>query len=239
MDGPRPREPAPKPMESSFGPHTSSPAELKQVLEAERSGDPFLVVRGEDAEQQIVPLEDALARLTIGRRRVNDLALEWDPLVSRVHCVLERVGGAWTVDDEGLSRNGTFVNGRRLTSRLRLKDGDAVRCGRTVIAFRSPDRGSTAMTATDEETPLREPLSSGQQRVLEALCRPCRPSQGFVAPATNREIAEELYLSVDAVKTHLRAIFRKFELDQLPQNQKRMRLAEAAFRWGLVSEREA
>ncbi len=26
----------------------------------------------------------------------------------------------------------------------------------------------------------------------------------------------ELYLSVDAVKTHLRAIFRKFELDQLP-----------------------
>jgi hypothetical protein len=37
----------------------------------------------------------------------------------------------------------------------------------------------------------------------------------------NQQIAEELFLSLDAVKSHLRSLFHKFGIDQLPQNQKR------------------
>lgn len=236
-DGTQKREGSPA-AEVPFAPHASTPAELKEVLEVEQTGAPFLLYRDEDGRQRLVLLNDRGDRVVVGRRCSNDIALEWDALVSRVHCVFERVGGSWTVDDEGLSRNGTFLDGRRLTARARLRDHSAVRCGRTVIVFRSPERGSTAMTAADDEAPAIGPLSPAQHRVLEALCRPCRPSLGFIAPATNRDIAGELFLSVDAVKTQLRALFRKFELDALPQNQKRMRLAESAFRWGIVTERQ-
>ena len=44
-------------------------------------------------------------------------------------------------------------------------------------------------------------------------------------PATNRQIADELFLSVDAVKAHLRVLFDRFGVGELVQNEKRARLA--------------
>jgi DNA-binding NarL/FixJ family response regulator len=52
-------------------------------------------------------------------------------------------------------------------------------------------------------------------------------------PATNRAIAEELVLSVEAVKTHIRSLFAKFAVEDLPQNRQRVRLAELAHRAGV------
>jgi hypothetical protein len=40
---------------------------------------------------------------------------------------------------------------------------------------------------------------------------------------------------VPAVKTHLRALFSRFGIEDLGQNEKRLRLAELAFQAGLVS----
>ena len=71
-------------------------------------------------------------------------------------------------------------------------------------------------------------LTEGQRKVLVALCRPLKDS-AYASPATNKAIADEVHLSVDAVKAHLRLIFERFGLDELPQNQKRARLA--APRW--------
>jgi DNA-binding NarL/FixJ family response regulator len=51
-------------------------------------------------------------------------------------------------------------------------------------------------------------------------------------------IAEELVLSVDAVKTHLRALFARFAVEDLPQNAKRARLVELAFQAGIVSRQD-
>jgi len=43
-------------------------------------------------------------------------------------------------------------------------------------------------------------------------------------PATNRRIAAELCLGIDAVKFHLRSLFAAFGIEDLPHNQKRIRL---------------
>src|ERR687886_727417 len=140
---------------------TASPSELKEQLEAQRRGIPFLVYRDGEGAQRIVRLAVASRRLTVGRRETNDVALSWDPHVSRVHAELERVGQEWTVIDEGLSRNGSYVNGGRVIGRRRL--------------------------------------------------------------------------SVAAVKAHLRALFAKFKVGDLPHNQKRLKLVAEAFRTGALS----
>jgi ATP/maltotriose-dependent transcriptional regulator MalT len=73
---------------------------------------------------------------------------------------------------------------------------------------------------------------------LVALCSPYKNDSAFARPASNRDIASELVVSVDAVKTHLRALFAKFALDGLGQNEKRMRLVERALQLGAVRETE-
>jgi hypothetical protein len=74
--------------------------------------------------------------------------------------------------------------------------------------------------------------------VLVALCRPYRGDDPFAVPATNQAIAEEVFLSIDAVKSHLRALFHKFGIEDLRQNQKRARLVALARQGGLVTERD-
>ena len=51
------------------------------------------------------------SKITIGRRPSNEVVLDWDSEISRVHAALERLGDAWTVVDDGLSRNGSYLNG--------------------------------------------------------------------------------------------------------------------------------
>ena len=217
--------------------HASSPAELKAQLEVERRGTSFLLYRDADGAQRILEL-DAGGTVTIGRRADNAVPLAWDAEVSRVHAQLERVGRDWVLIDDGLSRNGTFVNGERTAGRRRLRDGDRICCGETVLRFRAPleqESRSTAAVAVGSGQQLL--LTETQRKLLVALCRPLQDSP-YATPATNRDIAEELYLSVDAVKAHLRVLFERLGIDGLPQNQKRARLAAVALVDGLVRQHD-
>src|SRR5688572_22143150 len=95
--------------------HRATPAELKERIEAERRERPFLLYRDSEGTQRIHDLGDAPARLTIGRSTQNAVALPWDREVSRVHASLERIGDEWTFLDDGRSRNGSYVDGERVT----------------------------------------------------------------------------------------------------------------------------
>ena len=44
-----------------------------------------------------------------------------------------------------------------------------------------------------------------------------------------------MYLSLDAVKAHLRGLFERFGYADLPQNEKRARLAARALNDGILS----
>ncbi len=59
------------------------------------------------------------------------------------------------------------------------------------------------------EGPALPRLTETQQRVLVALCRPLREGASFATPASNQQIADELHLSLDTVKTHLRTLFAR------------------------------
>jgi pSer/pThr/pTyr-binding forkhead associated (FHA) protein len=217
--------------------HSASPAELRERIEAERTGRPFLVLREGHGPQRIVELESFGGRLSVGRGSSNEVALPWDTEVSRLHAELESIGGEWTVSDDGLSRNGTFVNGARISGRHRLRDGDVLRVGSTAIAFRRPEAEDSSPTKVASELPALGDLPATQRQVLVALARPYKHDE-FAVPQTNQAIADELHLSVDAVKAHLRSLFQRFGIEHLPQNQKRSRLVAEALQSGVLSTRD-
>ena len=141
--------------------------------------------------QVIVGLADLGSRLTIGRRKSNDIVLDWDAEVSRIHAALERVGSDWLIADDGLSHNGTWVNGDRVTGHRHLRDGDIITLGATTLAFVAPTSEPSQPTATARGPHVGAQLTPAQRRVVVALCRPYA-SGPYAAPASNREIADEL-----------------------------------------------
>lgn len=224
--------------ETPLGPHQSTPAELRERLAAERRGVPFLLYRDESTGQRIVDLVAERTRLTLGRSPENDVSLEWDDEVSRLHAELERVGEHWLIVDDGVSRNGTFVVGERVNGRRRLQDGDVIRLGGTAIVFRQPGRRVALTTRVSDQIDLAGSVTEAQRRVLVALCRPFKGGATYATPATNPQIAAELVLTVAAVKTHLRTLFKTFGIDELPQQEKRLQLVALAFSTGLVTDRD-
>jgi pSer/pThr/pTyr-binding forkhead associated (FHA) protein len=215
-----------------------SVAERRARFDAERREATFLAYQDRDGRQQLVDLDQNTSRLTLGRGSAADIRLDWDDEVSRVHAELERIGDDWVLIDDGLSRNGTYVNGERLSGRRRLRSGDGIRLGTTLLSYSATRQRPSRTTAAAGQVPTLASLSETQRRVLVALCRPYKHATPYATPATNQQIAEELFLSVDAVKTHLRTLFAKFSIEQLPQNQKRARLVEHAFKLGLVADRD-
>jgi FHA domain-containing protein len=217
--------------------HQHSPAELKEQLEAQRRGLPFLVYRDGSGEQRIFEIGHP-GRLAIGRDARCDVSLEWDDGVSRLHAELQCLNNHWTIADDGLSRNGTFVNGERLRGRRRLRDGDRLRLGQTSLTYRAPQDAPARSTVQIGDSLVAARLTDAQRQVLIALARPYASGDLFATPASNQRIADELHLSLPTVKGHLRALFGKYGIEDLPQQQKRVRLVELGFQSGEISERE-
>jgi pSer/pThr/pTyr-binding forkhead associated (FHA) protein len=220
------------------GYRAASAPELKAQIEAERVGRPFLVFRDGAGEQTIAAVEPGASELWVGRAESADVRLAWDEEVSALHAQIEVVRDECTLVDDGLSRNGSFVNGERVHGRRHLRDGDAIRFGRTEVLYRRPGEDAPEATVIAAETPAAATVSPAQRKVLVALCRPYKDGGKFATPATNQQIGTELHLSVDAVKTHMRALFEKLGVGDLPQNQKRVALVERALNAGTVTQRD-
>ena len=105
---------------------------------------------------------------------------------SRLHAQLARVGRDWTIVDDGLSQNGTFVNEARIVGRRRLRSGDLirVRLDRARVRLTGGEAlGGTTAIAAKVHVVVRIPPA--QKRVLVALCRPLRDGSPLAFPAGN------------------------------------------------------
>jgi hypothetical protein len=203
---------------------------------ATSSSHPLLIYKdGEDRERSF-PLEPGMTHATVGRVRSSDLVLDWDAQVSRLHAQLERSGDVWEVVDDGLSSNGTFVNGERLGGRRALSHGDVLSFGGTRVTYHVPGAEQVAPVAGARDGSSTVDLSTTQRRVLAALCRPYKGGRVFASPPTDQEIADELVLPVGAVTTHLAVLVAKLGVDDAPEDQRRARLAERAMETGAITD---
>jgi pSer/pThr/pTyr-binding forkhead associated (FHA) protein len=222
------------------------PSEVEARAEAERAGRPFLLYRDGDDGQRMFVFEPGSATASVGRQPPSDLLLDWDVRVSRLHARFELVQDGWEVVDDGLSSNGTFVNEELVSGRRRLRDGDTLRFGSTTVTFRSPphetparaDPGERPARADPGETPATVRLSTTQRRVLTALCRPCMTGSRSAEPATDEQIAEELFLSAAAVRTHLSVLCAKLGVAPRPGDEARSLLVQRAVSTGLIAQQD-
>ena len=81
----------------------------------------------------LLPLRVRGGSTRIGRGAECELVLD-STQVSRVHARIEAIEGAFRLVDEG-SRNGTYVNGRRVRRSRVLREGDVVRFGDREFQF--------------------------------------------------------------------------------------------------------
>lgn len=123
--------------------------------------------------------------ISIGRQEDSDVVIE-DRLVSRRHAVVEKERGHWLLRDAG-SRNGTLVNGERISGAHVLRDGDEIQIGLDFKAtYVDPEATGALVTDAlvrgtglwaDEErrevwvqgSRLSPPLSRGQFSLLHLL----------------------------------------------------------------------
>jgi FHA domain len=225
-------------MESPLISRRQTEEELAAREAAQRRGERFLVYRDDDDRQVIHTLAEGRASVTIGRRPEADVSVPWDPEMSRVHAELAVRAGEWTISDDGMSQNGTWVNGLRLAGRRRLADGDLVRVGRTVFAFCDPVPVGTGPTLVPGELSATPRFSEQQQRVLRALCRPLFVDGEGINPSSDEEVAEATGIPIEAVVSELDHLGRALGLDDMPLPDQRAEIALLAMRSGLVSADE-
>lgn len=194
---------------------------------------PAIVYVDPTGTQRSVVLADRVL-VTIGRRPEADISLPWDSEVSRLHAELLDRASEWLILDDGLSQNGTYVNGVLIEGRRRLADGDLITVGRTSLTFCDPRESSIDVTlALTELQPIRT-YSAQQQRVLRSLCRPLLRDGDGVRPASDEQVAEDLGLPVGVVERELDAVAFSFGFADLPLEERRLRTALSALGSGIV-----
>ncbi len=88
---------------------------------------------------------------SIGRGEECDIVLDGET-VSRRHCEVVRRGNAYLLED--LSRNGTYLNGERVTQ-AQLRDGDQIRVGQNILLVQLSSGVKTGLLTSKSTTPHR------------------------------------------------------------------------------------
>ncbi|MEZ5079941.1 MAG: FHA domain-containing protein [Thermoleophilia bacterium] len=218
---------------------TRRPGDRLELLVADRSVAAYVVARAQpDDHQRLFRLPDRDGRINVGRDPLCDLVLDWDPAVAAVHAALDRMAGRWVVRREPGCR--VVVNGQDVMEATPLDDGDVLCMGTTPLLFRDLTRGrlENGTLAASAMAPRCVSITETQRRVLVALARPVFASPPSDAPAANRDIAVELGVSVAAVKKHLNGLVQAFDLQDVPQREKRRRLLSEAQAAGVIGLRD-
>ncbi|HEY5424789.1 MAG TPA: FHA domain-containing protein [Ilumatobacteraceae bacterium] len=183
---------------------------------------------------ELLMLDETVGRMSIGRNADNDIVVDGDATVSRVHASVERIGPAWCVTALHTT-NGTFVNGEQIFGAHKLSDQDEIRVGKTVLVLRDPTSRGGATTVPIRKAPRR---TQKEQRVLIELCRPVLAGKAFTPPASRTTIAKTMYVTVGAVQQHLIHLYDKFEIYPDDEQSRRVLLANEAIQSGAVTMKD-
>ena len=170
-------------------------AEKRSLADTQTEGFQFFqpsdVISGRGCVLQICPAtaQAEMFRLSnlrtvIGREPTCDISLD-DNAVSRSHAAIDLDDANYFVTDLG-SRNGTFVDDKLLRDRRRLKGGELIRLGGTILKFMASMDEEANYHAVVHELMARDPLTNAFNRsylisTLEKLLPRCQFSKHNLA----------------------------------------------------------
>jgi len=176
-----------------LGETSALPALTPQLPRAAAPGA-RLIISGGPTAGQIVALSSAL--LTIGRGNECDVIIP-DASISRQHSQILRQESGWYVQDLG-SRNGTALNGERLSAPRRLEDGDSLMLGTILLRYLAGSAQSANETLTEEARP--DTQTPGEDAPTEETARAARtralPPKPPTMPLQGREKRGPLRLPI-------------------------------------------
>jgi serine phosphatase RsbU (regulator of sigma subunit) len=131
---------------------------------------PSLLIPLPDGSTTTVPLQGD--SLHLGRCGTGPLTFPEDQGLSRQHLVFEPEGGQWTVTDLG-SKNGTLVNGARITGKHPLSPGDRIQASHVEIIY-EPQQASPTVV-------FEAPVPENQERSTYTSLREIGPAPGVAS----------------------------------------------------------
>ena len=131
---------------------------------ASKSTTRELLIHTPDGKTQTLSLKQP--RYTVGRSSGNELCYPDDSGLSRQHFALEQRDGQWVVRDLG-SKNGTFVNGERITEAHVLGRSDRITAGHLIVEF--ADRVENPLAANTVVFVERKAATPVSTTVAESL----------------------------------------------------------------------
>ena len=105
----------------------------------------ILLPTGDVFDREIIQSETQM-----GKGPRNDIVIA-DPAVSAAHAVIIAEADSYTIKDLG-SRNGTFINGERISEPRTLKHGDVIGLGLSKLTFRLNSHSETGSVQSPEIT---------------------------------------------------------------------------------------
>src|SRR5579863_8269267 len=122
-----------------------------------------LQILSPDGNSRLFPLDGE--RVSIGRSSAAELCYPDDNGLSRQHLALERDGDGWALRDLG-SKNGTMLNGAKITGRVALKSGDRITAGHLILVYDdASSKASNPVVVFDH----REDAGAGQSSVSTVI----------------------------------------------------------------------
>ncbi len=126
----------------------------------------ILQIESEDNYGHVLPLEGD--SITLGRNAALGDIFSRDLSVSRLHAKLTRVNEEYSIEDLG-SRHGTFVNGRPVTGRQPLHDGDRIQIATYRLLFLLDPTDIDSDSVSADPTQMSVILDLGEPSVESAV----------------------------------------------------------------------
>ncbi|PCJ58306.1 MAG: pilus assembly protein TadA [Planctomycetota bacterium] len=114
----------------------------------------YILVKENGSEQKV----DITGNISIGKKSDNNIVLK-EITSSRRHCNIISSNNSFALEDLG-SRNGTFLNGRKIGTREILKNGDIIQIGKCYIKFLNVKNNGAAEIVPERDSQLKTIVES-------------------------------------------------------------------------------